>query len=139
MPLSKCPRCKKIFDKVSSAVCVNCQKDEDSDFDKIRSVLDRTPNLKAEEVAQEAQVSVQCVLRMLQEGLISNATISNVKCGRCGAPAISMNKKLCQVCLDKLNAEVAAQQMRIKLDGKKSTQVGEYMHAKRNFEEKRRD
>lgn len=139
MALSTCPRCKKIFDKVNSPVCIHCQKDEDGDYDKIRAVLDRNPNLKADQVAVEAEVSVQCVLRMLEDGLISNASLSNIKCGRCGAPAISLNKKLCQACLDKLNAEVAAQQMRIKLDSKKSTQVGEYMHARRNFEEKRRD
>jgi len=140
MPLSKCPRCKKIFDKNQSLVCANCQKDEDSDYDKIRSVIERIPNLKADQVAQEAEVSIQCVLRMLDDGLISNASLADVRCGRCGGPAISLSKKLCQPCLDKLNAEVARQQMRLKSEIKKDARPvsGENITTRREYEEKRR-
>jgi len=139
MPLTTCPRCKKLFDKVHTAVCTRCQSEEDRDYDRIRAVLDRSPNLNAEQVAAEAEVDVQCVVRMLEEGLITNVNLAEkVKCGRCGAPAISMNKRLCQSCLEKLNTEVAAAQSKIKLKDKKDVQVGEYLHARRSFEEKHR-
>jgi ribosomal protein L37E len=120
-------------------VCSRCQDEENADFDKIRAVLDRSPNLNAEQVAVEAQVTVQCVTRMLDEGLIANVSLMEaVKCGRCGAPAISISKKLCQACLDKLNAQVAQAQSQIKLAQKKRVEVGEYLHARKAFEEKRR-
>jgi NMD protein affecting ribosome stability and mRNA decay len=139
MPLAACPRCKRIFDKVCSSVCPKCQDDENADFDKIRGVLDRNPNLNAEQVAADAEVTVQCVMRMLEEGLIANVSLTEaVKCGQCGAPAISMSKKLCQACLEKLNAQVVAAQSKIKLGKKKQVQVGEYLHARKAFEEKRR-
>jgi len=140
MPLTTCPRCKKIFDKGTVAVCPKCQDAENSDYDKIRAVLDRNPNLNSEQVAVEAEVNVQVVMRMLEEGLIANVNLTEkVKCGRCGAPAISMSKKLCQSCLEKLNAQVAAAQGKIKLSDKKKVQVGEYLHARKAFEEKRRE
>lgn len=139
MPLTKCPRCKRIFDKTHSAVCPKCQDNEDADYDRIRAILDRSPNLNAEQVSAEAQVGIDCVMRMLDEGLIANVNLTEkIKCGRCGAPAISLSKKLCQACLEKLNAEVAAAQSRIKLDDKKQVQVGEYLHARRAFEDKKR-
>ena len=92
MALAACPRCKKIFDKARSAVCSRCQDSEDDDFDKIRAVLDRNPNLNAEQVAEEASVSVDCVMRMLAEGLISNVNLTEqIKCGRCGGPGGTMS------------------------------------------------
>jgi ribosomal protein L37E len=120
-------------------VCVHCQSAENADFDKIRGVLDRTPNLNAEQVAEEAQVSIECVLRMLEEGLIASVSLmEQVKCGRCGAPAISMSKKLCQACLEELNAQVAQAQGKIKIGQKKQVKVGKFLHARRALEEKRR-
>ena len=140
MPLTKCARCQRIFDKVRSSVCPRCQDDENADFDKIRAVLDRSPNLNAEQVSEEAHVSVDCVMRMIDDGLIANVNLTEkIKCGRCGAPAISLSKKLCQACLEKLNAEMVAMQSKIKLQEKKNVQVGEFLHARRTFEEKRRD
>ncbi len=139
MPLATCPRCKKIFEKTRVLVCGKCQDDENADYDKIRSILERNPNLNAEQAAEEAEVPVQCVTRMMQEGLISNVVLSgSVKCGRCGAPAISLSKKLCQGCLEKLNAEVASAQSKIKLSQKKNVQVSEYLHARKAFEDKKR-
>ena len=139
MALAACPRCKKIFDKARSAVCTRCQDAEDDDFDKIRTVLDRNPNLNAEQVAEEGQVTVDCVMRMIAEGLIANVNLAElIKCGRCGAPAISQSKKLCQACLEELNTEMAQAQSKIKIGQKKKVQVGEYLHARRALEEKRR-
>lgn len=139
MPLSQCARCQKIFDKGRSPVCPKCQTDEDLDYDKIRAVLDKFPTLNAEQTAVEAGVDVQCVLRMLEEGLIANISQSDViKCGRCGSPAISKNKKLCQACLEKLNAQAASAQSKIKLRIKKDVQVGEYLNVQKTYEMKKR-
>lgn len=139
MPLAACPRCKKMFDKGRSKVCSKCQADEDEDFDKIRTALELNPNMNAEQTAVEADVTVACVMRMQETGMITNVSFSeSAKCGKCGAPAISINKKLCQACLEKLNAEVALAQSKIKLKEKKEVQVSEFLHARKAFEEKRR-
>ncbi len=129
MPLSKCPRCEKLFDKVNTVVCPKCREDEDADFDLIRTTLEESPDLNAEQVAEVSGVSIDCVLRMLDTGLIANIALSEAeafKCGRCGAPAISATKKLCQTCLEKLNQEVSSSRKKLKLGDKKDVQLGDF-------------
>ena len=139
MPLASCARCKKMFNKVKEPVCPSCQTDEDADFDKIRQVLEKNENLSVEQVAKEAEVDLEVVQRMVKEGLVAQVNLGeSAICGKCGAPAISLSKKLCQACLDKLNAEVAKAQAQIKLGQKKATQIGEYGTARKAFEEKRK-
>lgn len=106
--LAKCARCSKLFNKIVSEVCNNCQPEEDIDFSRIQDVLSRENHLNAEEVAEIAGVSMECVLRMLREGRIDNVSHeSAASCGRCGAPAISVSKRLCQRCLVNLDRECA--------------------------------
>jgi predicted amidophosphoribosyltransferase len=139
MSLAACPRCKKVFDKTRSAVCTRCQDAEDDDFDKIRAVLDHTPDLNAEQVAEEGQVTVDCVMRMIAEGFISSVSLADpIKCGRCGAPAISLSKRLCPACLEKLSAQTARTQSKIKIEPKKDVQVDEYLLVRKALEERRR-
>jgi len=106
--LDMCVRCGNIFTRLQSPVCPRCQTDEDADFEKVREVLVRQPGLNAEQAAEAAGVTVDCVLRMLNEGRVTNVELGGeVKCGRCGAPAISISKRLCEDCLVKLDLECA--------------------------------
>lgn len=96
LELAKCARCGLLFPPVKSAVCVSCYDDEESDFTKIRDAMDRSPNLNVEQCSEAAGVEVGCILRMLDQGRISNEGVgSPIVCGRCGAPAISPSKRLC--------------------------------------------
>lgn len=106
MKLDNCARCRRVFPRVQSPVCPDCQPMEDADYEKIRDVLDYDSEYSAEEVAEAAEVSIECVLRMLDAGMISSAVFGDeVRCGRCGAPAISRSKRLCRACVIKLDAE----------------------------------
>lgn len=131
MPLAKCVRCKNIFNKDGNAVCEACLPDEDADFELIRDAVKDNADVNAERVAELTGVSVDCVLRMLETGLISSeATIGTaaVKCGRCGKPAISATKRLCQGCLEKLNQEVVNTRKSIQLSTKKGVEIGGATH-----------
>jgi len=125
MALASCQRCKKLFEKLRSPVCPNCEDLEDEDYEKIRQALVDHPNSSAEQLAEVTGVTIDCVLRLLAQGRIETTSANKgVKCGRCGAPAISVSKKLCEACLQKLNAQLAQQQGKIKLPKKKSIEVG---------------
>ncbi len=141
MPLASCARCGKMFNKKSSPVCSSCQKAEDEDMEKVRKVVAEDPNLNAEEIAEKAQVDIGVVNRMIDLGmLVSTLEISeNIKCGMCGAPAISATKKLCQACLEKLNAEVIKAQSQIKLEAKKEVKIGESLTTHEILEIKRKE
>ena len=105
---AKCARCDALFTRVKSGVCPKCQPDEEADFRRIRDALDEHSDLTAEALAEAADVTVACVLRVLDEGLIENVALAEpAKCGRCGAPAISLRKRLCLECLKELNADFA--------------------------------
>lgn len=139
MPLASCPRCKKMFNRTDQLpVCSNCTEAEEADYEKVRDVISRIPGISGEDAAKEADVKIDVVQRMLKEGVVAAVNpLEKILCGRCGEqPAISAAKKLCQVCLDKLNAEVAMAQRAIKIGEKKQAQVGEYLSARRSFDEK---
>lgn len=133
--LAKCARCDKLFNKIVSEVCNNCQPDEDRDFSLVQDVLARDQTLNAEQVAEEAGVSLDCVLRMLREGRIDRVTEEkSVSCGRCGAPAISMSKRLCQRCLANLDRECAQaiHDLRQRLVSKEGSDMNGVMEAVEN-------
>ena len=116
MPLAKCVRCAKMFNKVDVSVCTTCLPVEEQDYDKVRAVIEKSPNMSADEVAQQADVDLEVVKRMLAQGIVAMKTASDkVECGMCGAPAISVSKRLCQACLDKLNSQMMRAQSQVKL------------------------
>lgn len=139
MPLSTCPRCKKMFNKAETAqVCNTCDALEQADYAKVREVLVKEPGLSMDDAAKKAEVTLAVVQRMLKEGAIAAAKPNeSLLCGRCGQrPAISAAKKLCEPCLEKLNQEVAQATAEIKLADKRQAQVGEYLSARRYFDER---
>ncbi len=141
MPLASCARCGKMFNKKTSPVCLSCQKAEDDDMEKVRKVVEDAPDLNAEEIAEKAQVDIRIVNRMIDMGMLVSAEEigGSIKCGMCGAPAISPTKKLCQACLEKLNMDVLKAQSQIKLDAKKSPKIGESLTVHEIFEIKRKE
>jgi hypothetical protein len=111
----KCVRCNDVFFRVASPVCLKCQETEEEDFKKIRDVLATTSNLNVEQLAEAAEVGTDCVLRMLEDERIVNVVSSAaVPCGRCGEPAISHTKRLCQRCLIALENECSASMRALK-------------------------
>ena len=144
MSLCKCARCGKIYSKILSPVCPKCQPDEDADFAKIHHVIGKHAGLKAEEIAEKAEVPVECVMRMLMEGRLRfTETSEKAFCGRCGAPAISMAKRLCESCLVELDRECASAMRDLQKDmprgvhGKPSAGGGVLGEMRAELEEKR--
>jgi len=106
--LGHCARCRRLYVRTTWTVCGKCVDMEASDFARIREVLEAQPHLGVEELADRAQVTAACVLRMLDEGLIaSQADDDAAVCGRCGAPAISATKRLCTGCALDLDRQLA--------------------------------
>lgn len=140
MPLASCGRCGKMFNKVQANVCPGCVEDEEADYEKIREVVSRNETLNVEQVSEAAGVDVLVVRRIIGEGRVAQVSLGEVpKCGKCGAPAISITKKLCQACLERMNVEVSKAQSQIKLEKKKETQIGAYdNNARKTFEAKRK-
>mgnify|MGYP005840636935 CR=1 FL=1 len=127
MPLASCERCGKLFSKTSLPICPKCEPAEESDYEKVREAIEKAPDRTAEQLAEDTGVDLACVLRLVETGRVRVMGASDqVRCGRCGAPAISFSKRLCQACLDKLNQELADEQAKIRLPKRKDVQIGGY-------------
>ncbi len=130
MPMARCPRCSKLFSKTHAQVCARCEPAEEEDYETVRSYLAKHPNKTTEQVAKNTGVDKQCVLRLVSDGRIKNmAAGEGVWCGRCGAPAISTSKRLCEACLKKLNSELLAQQSQVTLPNKEAVRLDQRAHS----------
>ncbi len=114
--------------------------EEEADYEKVRAVIDEHPDLSSEAVAELSDVSLKLVLRMLDQGLVTNTSLSggSATCGRCGAPAISASKKLCHSCLEKLNQNVMKQKQKVAIAQSKEVEIGGASSVRQMLEEKRR-
>lgn len=133
--IARCARCKKTYVKIRFPVCDDCIDDEEADFKTISNVLAENSNQNVEIVANLAGVTPECVLRMLDRGLIATEMNSlNVRCGRCGEPAISPAQRLCQRCLIQLDqtffAEIS-EARRVRQEREKQDSVHEAIDKKR--------
>ncbi len=133
MPLSKCPRCQQMFNKRNVPICPKCEPAEDADYEIVRRTLEEQPNLTPQQLTEITGVVLTCIMRLLDEGRIASMPDQKTKvvCGRCGAPAISLSKRLCESCLQKLNSEVAKAQASIKLAKKKKVEIGTAMNIRK--------
>jgi ribosomal protein L37E len=114
-----------MFNKVDAVVCPACLPSEEDDYERVRQALQEYPEMSAEGLAEAADIDLGCILRFLEDGRIeTTAANSTVVCGRCGSRAISLSKRLCESCLQKLNAELTSQQGQIQLTKKKRVEVG---------------
>jgi predicted amidophosphoribosyltransferase len=139
MPLAKCARCEKLFAKVTNDICPSCVPLEELDHEKIRGCLSDHPDLSAEGLSEMTGVSLACIMRMIDQGLVTNSLFTGtVKCGKCGAPAISPSKRLCHACLEEMNQRVAKHRGQIEQQQRKQVRIGEFATVRRSIDEKRR-
>lgn len=112
--LATCARCKRLFTKSDFEVCANCRDAELADYDKIRNALAENESLSAAAVAELTGVSLACVLRMVEHGgAKATSAEEQLRCGMCGAPAISARQRICESCLKKLDLEVSVMRERV--------------------------
>lgn len=136
--LSKCPRCGRLFSKAQKAVCLACLPNEEEDYRRIRDALNTAVQSTPEQLAAAAGVEVDCVNRMLNEGLLARSEPEEAaRCGRCGGLAISASKRLCQACLTRLEAECMLG-VRSMTDRLQSELRNATMNAREAFNQKRR-
>jgi len=131
MAIAQCPRCKAVFNKNSGLVCQKCNAQEEEDYEQIRAIMVEKEGCSVEEVAEASETEKSTVMRMLELGLIADIRDDSFKCGRCGAPAISASRKLCQNCLGDLDRQVSKSRNKMLAGSVPSTSVRSSLEAKR--------
>ncbi|HRK33900.1 MAG TPA: hypothetical protein PLJ47_04825 [Candidatus Hydrogenedentes bacterium] len=113
MSLKSCPTCKKLFHKFRADVCPACELLEEEYYERVREHISQHTKHTAEKVSEETAVPLEFILRLIRSGRVEVEGTSMATCGKCGAPAISSTKRLCQKCLGTLSLDFAKQTLEI--------------------------
>ncbi|MGB9682847.1 MAG: hypothetical protein ACP5RW_09510 [bacterium] len=100
MPLANCKECGRLFVKVSSDICPDCQREIEEDFEKVRRYLKDHPNPKITEIIEATGISDSRLNRFIRAGRLSIKPV----CESCGKPIES--GRLCPECRMKLLSEI---------------------------------
>ena len=106
MEAINCPRCGKVFVKISDPICPECVKEEEKIFDRVREYIRDNPNRTVKEVSDECDISVKRILGYIREGRI-NATSGmrdEIVCSKCRKPILT--GRMCEKCILETNFEV---------------------------------
>ncbi len=108
MDVRNCKRCGKIYNYTGSAVCTNCLRQEQEDFEKIREYLFKNPNSSAAEVSEALGIEIKVISRFLKEGRLEADYIrmsedSELTCEKCGKPVKS--GRFCENCVREMQAD----------------------------------
>ena len=125
MPIASCPRCNETFSKDGeSMVCDNCEAAEESDYETVRLYVADHPDCTPSDVVEATGLERELVLRVVDSGRVAQVeSAGTIVCGKCGAPAISLAKRLCEACLAELDSQLARTKSQIKLPPKKWSNV----------------
>lgn len=99
--IRNCPRCGKVFVRVSRPLCPQCIRDEDEMIEKVKDYLHEHKGASLTEVVEATEAEEALVLRLIREGriLVSDANVA-IKCERCGR-SISEGR-FCNACASEL-------------------------------------
>ncbi|MCL2577307.1 MAG: flagellar protein [Defluviitaleaceae bacterium] len=117
MEAMNCPRCGKVFVRITASICDNCVKEEEHIFDKVRDYVKENPNKTVKEVAEDCDVTVKRVLSYIRDGRIeaSGGMHGDITCSKCGKPILS--GRMCEKCILETNFQVNAMKPQSKGSG----------------------
>ncbi|MDR1689847.1 MAG: MerR family transcriptional regulator [Clostridiales bacterium] len=106
MEMRNCPKCKRVFNYISSPICPDCEKEEELVFDSVVDYVKNNPESNLAKVSQETGVSAKKLLRYVKEGRleISKGMHGEIRCEKCGAPILK--GRYCDTCVIAVNQQI---------------------------------
>ena len=106
MQIANCPKCGKVFTKMSNPVCDKCTKEENEQFERIRVFLEENPTSTVSEICDAIPgVTPKKIMKLVRDGRLEpiislEGLITCEKCGR----AIKSGR-YCDKCVIAINQE----------------------------------
>jgi len=99
MAASNCSRCGRLFNRIASSVCPDCDRKNEEIFQKLREYINENPMCNISELSDSTGVSVKRILQYIREGRIemSKGMHGEVTCSKCGLPIVRGN--YCEKCV----------------------------------------
>lgn len=106
MDIRNCKRCGNIFNYEGSPICLSCRREEEEDFQTVKSFLDQNPGASVPVVVKETGISTEQIMSFLRdERLELHGEAGYVlACESCGDKIPS--GRFCKSCVSKLQSEI---------------------------------
>ena len=62
-----CPNCGKLIEDKSLSYCIDCYKNERSDYDQVRDYIRNNPNSNAMDVAKGTGIDISTISKFIKE------------------------------------------------------------------------
>ncbi|MCL1988335.1 MAG: hypothetical protein FWG64_10260 [Firmicutes bacterium] len=105
MQVVNCPRCKRLFHKVVSPLCPDCEKKEEEEFQELRRFVEEEEYTTMKDIAEFTGMPLKRILKYVREGRLQvrKGLDDALKCIQCGQPIDKGN--FCKNCGDKILEE----------------------------------
>lgn len=109
MTLTNCPKCGKVFARMSNPLCDECAKEEEELYKNVKMYLADNPDVPLEKVSEETGASKKKIIKYIKDGKIEvTPGLSDeikLSCRKCGKP-ITIGG-FCDGCIISMNQQVA--------------------------------
>lgn len=106
MPLSNCPRCKRVFNKLAGVpMCDACRQREEEEFELCYQFLRKTPNASIAEVSEGTGVEASRIMEFYRTGRLI-AGDAGYPCEKCGGP--THRGAYCDKCVSSMRNALSA-------------------------------
>jgi flagellar operon protein (TIGR03826 family) len=109
MEVRNCKRCGKMFQFIGSYICMNCIRQDDEDFRKIKEYVLDHPGVSPVDVSEATGIDIKTISRFLREGRLEAEGLdlavdeSGMVCENCRRPIKS--GRFCESCAHNLQQQ----------------------------------
>ncbi|MBU5436681.1 MerR family transcriptional regulator [Tissierella sp. MSJ-40] len=106
MNVRNCNRCGKIYNYDGFRLCIQCRRNDEGDFQKVKEYLYENPGANVAEVSEQTEVSTRKIIEFLKEGRLEIKDENNIllECEKCGTPI--KTGRFCDKCTISLQKEL---------------------------------
>lgn len=106
MDVRNCTRCGSIYSYDGFNICIQCRKEDEEDFQKVKEYLNENPGANTNEVSKETGVEASKIIKFLRQGRLEISDESNIMldCERCGTSI--KTGRFCQNCALEIEREL---------------------------------
>lgn len=105
MDVRNCSRCGKIYSYDGFNICIQCRREDERDFQKVKNYINENPGANTNEVSEETGVEPSKIIKFLRQGRLEITDESNIMldCEKCGTSI--KTGKFCDKCVVEMERE----------------------------------
>ena len=105
MDIRNCTRCGKIYAYDGFNICMQCRREDEEDFKRVKEYIDENPGANISEVSEKTKIDSKKIIEFLKQGRLEIEDENNtlLQCERCGASI--KTGRFCDKCTAEMQKE----------------------------------